>query len=169
MKVKNALKRAAAAAMAVLVLFTVLPGDLFPMSVEAAEALNKTADPSTAMSYDHMLGTDIDGNRYAGRIWVDKSVHTGSSVTYDGFTATNSDAKDDEFLVSYSALGSTTSISTTTTVSTSQPRDIVLVIDTSTSMSQLEGTGANRKTRLSHVVQAANKLVGELSDGNNRI
>ncbi len=169
MKMKNALKRAAAAAMAVLMLFSVLPGDLFPMSVEAAEALNKTADPSTAMSYKHMLGTDIDGNRYAGRIWVDKSVHTGNAVTYDGFTATNTSGKDDEFIVSYSALGSTTSISTTTTVSTTQPRDIVLVIDTSTSMSQMEGSGQNRKTRLRHVVEAADKLVGELSDGKNRI
>lgn len=38
------------------------------------------ADPSTVNSYTEMVGTENDGNRYAGRIWTDKSVYSDMAL-----------------------------------------------------------------------------------------
>jgi len=166
MKMREWLKRVAAGTLALLMLFALLPKDIFPVTAKAVDSASLTADPSTANSYEHMLGTDKDGNRYAGRIWADKSVFASDSVVLDDFTITNNSSnKAQEFIVAYSALGSTTTVSTTTTVSASTPRDIVLVIDTSYSMTGMEGN----KSRMQHVVDAADVLISKLGDGTNRI
>ena len=33
------------------------------------------ADPGTAHTWESMMGAASDGNRYAGRVWVDKSLY----------------------------------------------------------------------------------------------
>jgi len=112
MKMREWLKRVAAGTLALLMLFALLPKDIFPVTAKAVDSASLTADPSTANSYEHMLGTDKDGNRYAGRIWADKSVFASDSVVLDDFTITNNSSnKAQEFIVAYSALGSTTTVS----------------------------------------------------------
>ena len=53
-----------------------------PLSASAATnqiaqsaVVDAVTDPGTADSWETMMGTDADGNRYAGRMWVDKSVY----------------------------------------------------------------------------------------------
>ncbi len=78
-------------------------------------------DLGTADTWETMMGTDADGNRYAGRVWADKSVYTdGQTVMLNNkgtadskFTA--SLEKDEAFQVVFSVLGS--SMTTTTTSS----------------------------------------------------
>ena len=48
-----------------------------PISVMAASTANGgeiVTDPGTADAWEDIMGTTADGNRYAGRVWVDKSV-----------------------------------------------------------------------------------------------
>lgn len=40
-----------------------------------ADIVTTVTDPGTADSWEGMMGTSVDGNRYAGRVWVDKSVY----------------------------------------------------------------------------------------------
>lgn len=128
------------------------------------------ADPSTANNYHQMLGTDADGNRYSGRVWFDKSVFTygdeASLPLHSDFSGLAADTIkiDSNFMVVGSALGSTTSVVTTTSVPASL--DVVIVLDNSGSMENVsDGT-----TRFEKVRDAANKLIGSItSNGNNRL
>ncbi|MBE5816131.1 MAG: VWA domain-containing protein [Clostridiales bacterium] len=125
------------------------------------------ADNGTAMGFETMMGTDADGNRYAGRVWADKSVYK------DGDTAVlnsknNSESsfevslEDDEaFQIVFSVLGST--MSTTDTVTKTGPVDVVLVLDNSGSMTFTSGG----TTRMQKVITAANDLLEDLlAEGN---
>ncbi len=120
-----------------------------------AEGYTVGADASTAQTFESMLGTDKDGNRYAGRVWVDKSVYTDKQVSLDGFTVTH----DEDFLVVYSALGSSGTV--TTTKETGSLLDVVLVLDASASVAA--------DNRLEQVVSAADSLLSGLAGGKNRI
>ena len=59
---------------------------MMPMMARAAEsatasaAVNKVVDPSTVNTYQDLLGAFADGNRYAGRIWTDKSVFSDNAA-----------------------------------------------------------------------------------------
>lgn len=134
-----------------------------PITVIAANSTNTIVDPSTADSYADMLGTNEDGNRYAGRVWVDKSVFN-TDVDLDGIGTVENDS---DFLVAYSALGSTTSVSTTTN-SGSSNLDVVVILDNSASMGRYS-TGTT--TRLETVTSAANELLSSIlnANGNNRV
>ena len=112
------------------------------------------ADSSTAMSYEDMLGTGADGNRYAGRVWTDKSVYNTGSVTLDGVTVSDAD---DNFIVVYSALGSTTSLSANYTKGAV---DVVVVLDNSASMANTVDDGG---TRMASVIASSNELLKELT------
>ena len=46
-----------------------------PLAASAATPDAIVTDPGTAHTWETMMGTDADGNRYAGRVWVDKSVY----------------------------------------------------------------------------------------------
>lgn len=156
---------------AAVLAISLVVGNINMTAFAAEPTYNKVADTSTAMNYENMLGTDADGNRYAGRIWADKSVYTDESVTLDGNTITN----DSDFLIAYSALGSTTSVSRTITTQQQAPLDVVVVLDNSTSMgttSYTEGTGFNRRnvSRLEIVTEAANGLLEDIvKDSKNRM
>ncbi|MBE6712703.1 MAG: DUF11 domain-containing protein [Ruminococcaceae bacterium] len=122
-----------------------------------------TTDPGTADAWEHMMGTASDGNRYAGRVWVDKSVYKdGDVVKFNGkndaassYTVSLED--DEAFQIVFSALGSTMTTKESTT--TTGPMDVVLVLDTSTSMDDEDGNGV---TRLERTIEAANGLLEDL-------
>ena len=121
-------KRALSLFLVLTMLVSMLP--TLSLSLAAASSADRVADPSTAGNYTSMLGTDADGNRYSGRVWTDKSVYTDASVNLDGHTVANNG----DFMVVYSALGSSTSVTTSTTSAANL--DVVFVLDNSTSMAQ---------------------------------
>jgi len=146
-------------------------GYLPAISTNAATPLNDSVvvsavtDPGTAASWEHMMGTDADGNRYAGRVWVDKSVYAdGDTVVLNtrGESGSSFVAELEEgeaFQIVFSALGST--MTSKETISSTGPLDVVLVLDDSTSMDdKIEGN----TTRLEKLIQAANKLLANLTD-----
>ena len=121
-----------------------------------------TADPGTAHTWETMMGTGADGNRYAGRVWVDKSVYTNGQTALLNTSGNPGSSfqvaleNNESFQIIFSALGS--SMSTTTTNSTTGPMDVVLVLDTSTSMDDTN----QGVTRLQRVIEAANLLISDL-------
>ncbi len=138
-----------------------------PMTASAATPVpmsvtNTVTDPGTADTFEYMMGTASDGNRYAGRVWVDKSVYKDGDVAtlnskgQAGSSFAVSLQDDEAFQIIFSALGST--MTTTTTTSTTGPMDVVLILDTSTSMDDL----SNGVTRLQRVIEAANQLIDDL-------
>ena len=120
-------------------------------------------DPNTADDWEHMMGTDTDGNRYAGRVWADRSVYQdGDTVVLNSRGETNSSfqvslEEDEVFQVVFSVLGST--MTTTQTISSTGPMDVVLVLDISPSMTEEVSDGVSR---LQTTIAAANTLIDNL-------
>ena len=117
------------------------------------------ADAGTAHTWETMMGTDHDGNRYAGRVWADKSVYTnGQSALLDtsGTAYPVQLQAGESFQLIFSVLGS--SMTTTTTNTYVGPMDVVLVLDSSTSMANTAGG----VTRLQRTLEAANTLMENL-------
>ena len=109
---------------------------MFVPSPAAQAAGTTVVDPNTTNAWTQY--TRPDGNpstQNVGRIWTDKSVFT-EDYTFDGEASSLGGQQigkgDSDFLVGLSALSSTSNLKTTTT--TSQPLDIVLVLDDSGSM-----------------------------------
>jgi len=149
-----------------LVLCVALLMSYAPLSALAATRVAQAAtvtDPGTAHSWETMMGTDADGNRYAGRVWVDKSIYKdGDTVLLNskneaGSSFTVALEEDEAFQVVFSALGST--MTTTESTTSTGPIDVVLVLDTSTSMDEED---SNDVTRLERTITAANKLIDDL-------
>jgi len=121
------------------------------------------ADPGTAHTWETMMGTDVDGNRYSGRVWADKSVFTdGETALLNTKGTADSSFKvelnaDESFQVVFSVLGST--MTTKETSVSSGPMDVVLVLDTSTSMDDTDEDGV---TRLERTIAASNALLKDL-------
>lgn len=105
-----------------------------------AYAAEVTADKSSVRDWISYL-SDKDGNistENIGRIWTDKTV-SKDNITFDGGNdgkLTVSKEKDSDFLVALSAMSSTSNIMT----KTDKPLDIVLVLDVSGSMRDVETT-----------------------------
>ena len=100
----------------------------------AVEDATSTVDPDTTndwTQYTRPGGQPSTQN--VGRIWTDKSVFDGD-YTFEGdiLAGQKVEKGDSDFLVGLSALSSTSNLKTTTY--TSQPLDIVLVLDDSGSM-----------------------------------
>ena len=131
--------------------------------LEPYSIVGSVTDPGTADSWEQMMGLDTDGNRYAGRVWVDKSVYKdGDIVTLNSrgeagssFQVTLED--DEAFQIVFSALGST--MASKESVISSGPMDVVLILDTSTSMDDVDSQGV---TRLERTIEAANALLENL-------
>lgn len=103
---------------------------------------NTVVDPDTTnvwTNYTRPGGQPSTQN--VGRIWTDKSVfnntYTFESVDSTGLNGKTIEKGDSDFLVSLSALSSTSNLKSTTTTTT--PIDIVLVVDTSGSMDNGQG------------------------------
>lgn len=121
------------------------------------------ADPGSAYTWEKMLGTEADGNRYAGRVWVDKSVYKEEDIAVlntrnEEGSSFKVDLKDGEdFQVIFSALGS--SMTTTEKTTTAGALDVVMVLDNSDSM--------KTNDRMGKLITAANNMLAELlKEGN---
>lgn len=132
-------------------------------SAFAVEA-TKTADADTRESYTESFG-DGSSTRYDGRIWTDKSVSTQSYSSEKGTV----ELDDSDFLVTYSALA------TSTTVVTSTPVDVMFILDFSASMNWAvegkevaQGTDdeARAASRLQVMVDSLNEAFTALKNAN---
>lgn len=149
---------AAIAVAAALIAVTVVS---FANVARAAGVVGTTVvDPDTTnvwTNYTRPGGQPSTQN--VGRIWTDKSVFDGDySFTNDdnaGLSGEKIEKGDSDFLVSLSALSSTSNLKEM--VKTSQPLDIVLVLDTSGSMSG---------SKMTNLKNAANNFINATAENN---
>ena len=84
--------------------------------VAQSAVADMVADTGTAHTWETMMGTAADGNRYAGRVWVDKSLYkNGQTALLNTRGEAGSSFRveleqDEAFQVIFSALGSTMSV-----------------------------------------------------------
>ena len=107
----------------------------------AGDEASKVADASTMTTWQEHA---TKSTQNIGRIWTDKSVSTSDVELghLDGSTTTTVGIGKSDFLVALSALSSASNTSVTTTT----PLDIVLVLDVSGSMSNSMGSYIYRET-----------------------
>ena len=153
------------AAVIAMVLVVAMAIGLIPNNTASVLAADKVSDYGTETKYTESLG-DNASTEYSGRIWTDKSVYS-DSVTFDLFTeegqaqktATVSKDDDSDFLIAFSALGTTQSVSG----QAQAPVDVVFVIDMSGSMRQ---NSMGNKTRMGRTIDALNTAIETLLAGN---
>ena len=122
----------------------------------SATSSDTVADPSTIWDWEGLINNKTAN---VGRIWTDKSVTT-DSMTNNNITVTKADGS--AFLTALTALSSTSNLSSTQTT----PLDIVLVLDTSSSMTQSISTSTGTTTRIEALKEAANSFVDVIADKN---
>lgn len=118
-----------------------------------------SADGNTTTSYQASLG-DKTSTCYAGRVWTDKTVYT-EDATFENENTRPIQKGDSNFLVAYSAMATSQSISGKTQV----PVDVVFVIDNSNSMDVRLGNGSNQ-SRLKATVDAVNASIKKVMESN---
>lgn len=152
-------------------------------------ATNYVADASTADAYKDIFGmpgtagSETISTRYSGRVWADKSVSAGDSVTFSGVDENGSATShslekkyNGDFLVTYSAMATSQEITQLPKI----PVDVVFVLDFSGSMNwgqssqeTVEGTPAEAQaaSRLQAMVDSLNTTIATLVEDNpeNRI
>ena len=123
--------------------------------VPAAQAdVTTVTDPDTTNNWSS-IAVSSTSTQNIGRIWTDKSVFD-DDYTFSGSIGGQTVSKgDSDFLVGLSALSSTSNLKTM--VKTSVPLDIVLVLDTSGSMSG---------QKLTSLKNAANNFIDATADAN---
>ncbi len=138
-----------------LVLAVSLGVGLFMNSGTTTQAAGTTVvDPDTTNVWSDIAASS-NSTQNIGRIWTDKSVFDGN-YTFSGSGQVDSVEKgDSDFLVSLSALSSTSNLKTTTT--TSQPLDIVLVLDDSGSMAY--GIDSDTPNQIVYTAVSADQVV----------
>lgn len=169
-------KRVLSLLLCLALLLSYFPRTLFASAAtaySAAEVVGTVADPGTAYTWETMMGSDSDGNRYSGRLWVDKSVYTNgqTALLNTRGEATSSFhvalEADEAFQIIFSALGS--SMASTSTVSATGPMDVVIILDNSSSMGRYTDSAA-KYSRLEAVTDASNALISQiLSSDQNRL
>ena len=126
------------------------------------DGVQRTADTDTTQEYT--LG-DEDSTQYDGRVWVDKSVSAEDAVSFgDNMSVDNNS----DFLVTYSALATSTSVQGGT------PVDVVFVLDLSASMcwgTQAQTVTNRDDSRIKAMVDALNENISILAEASseNRI
>ncbi len=163
-KNKKRISKIGAAIVAAIMVVALIIG-LAPNDTARVLAAEKVSDYGTETKFTESLG-DNASTEYSGRIWTDKSVYS-DSVTFDLYTepgqaqktATVSKDDDSDFLVAFSALGTTQSVSG----QTQAPVDVVFVIDMSGSMRQ---NSMGDQTRMARTIAALNDAVETLLEGN---
>lgn len=149
------------AAIAVAVALIAVTVVSFANVARAADVAGTTVvDPDTTnvwTNYTRPGGQPSTQN--VGRIWTDKSVfddtYTFTSDNGEGLNGQTIRKGDSDFLVSLSALSSTSNLKEM--VKTSQPLDIVLVLDTSGSMSG---------SKMTNLKNAANSFIDATAENN---
>lgn len=146
-------------------------------SPAVTESSSKVADDATYKNYLEVLD-DENNTLNDGRIWADKTVTTGS-ITFSTDNTTNEnkvapvtvDIGNSDFLVTYSALA------TSTEVEQSTPVDVVFVLDLSASMNwgekseevtETDATKAKEASRLNAMVNALNQAIDTLVKNNEK-
>ena len=163
--IKTYFKKAMSVLLCALIIVTALPITTMAATPKGVTAVT---DNGTAHTFEDIMGTDIDGNRYAGRVWVDKSVYTDGQTAVlntsgdEGSTFTVNLEDGESFQTVFSALGS--SMTTQTTVSSSGPLDVVIIMDVSTSMRYTVGNST--VSRLQKLIESSNKLLEDLTESN---
>ena len=128
----------------------------------------RIADADTLNDYETSLG-DSDSTLLDGRVWSDKSVST-TDVVFDGDAGGITVTNDSDFLVTYSALATSTQIISETTA----PVDVVFVLDFSASMAwgQYEnGRGTvttQAESRVQAMVDGINEAISALAEANDQ-
>lgn len=159
-KGKRDMRKIGAAIVAAMMVVALVIG-LIPNETAEVLAADKVSDYGTETKYTESLG-DNASTEYSGRIWTDKSVYS-ESVTFDLYTpegeatqrtATVSKDADSDFLVAFSALGTTQAVSG----QTQAPVDVVFVIDTSGSM-QDDMSNTDTTDRIVNAVTALNDSI----------
>jgi len=159
-KGKRDMRKIGAAIVAAMMVVALVIG-LIPNETAKVLAADKVSDYGTETKYTESLG-DNASTEYSGRIWTDKSVYS-ESVTFDLYTpegeatqrtATVSKDADSDFLVAFSALGTTQAVSG----QTQAPVDVVFVIDTSGSM-QDDMSNTDTTDRIVNAVTALNDSI----------
>lgn len=161
------------AAIAVAVALIAVTVVSFASVARAAGVVGTTVvDPDTTnvwTNYTRPGGQPSTQN--VGRIWTDKSVfddtYTFTSDDNAGLSGETIEKGDSDFLVSLSALSSTSNLKEM--VQTGKPLDIVLVFDMSGSMDENFGQGSNRQTRISALKTAANSFINATAAANDDI
>ena len=133
-------KRLISGIVAAALALTAAPIPAFAQNEETSSGITVTADGDSRYAFQDpaVLGSE-DSTRYDGRIWTDKTVSTEDYVIYGpaagnvGLTIKIDD--DAEFLVSYSAFATSTSIISQESV----PVDLVLVLDMSPQINSAQG------------------------------
>lgn len=149
------------AAIAVAVALIAVTVVSFANVARAADVAGATVvDPDTTnvwTNYTRPGGSPSTQN--VGRIWTDKSVfddtYTFTNDNDTGLSGEKIEKGDSDFLVSLSALSSTSNLKEM--VKTSQPLDIVLVLDTSGSMSG---------SKMTNLKNAANNFIDATAENN---
>lgn len=129
-------------AIAVVVAMIAAVTVIFIPSPAAKAADNTVVDPDTTNAWTNYTRPDGQpSTQNVGRIWTDKSVfdedYTFSNDNDEGLSGDTISKGGSDFLVSLSALSSTSNLKSTTTSTT--PLDVVLVLDVSGSMDDSMG------------------------------
>ena len=125
-------KRMLAGLMAACILWTTLPASAFQEDGPAEPAASAVADGDTRYGYKNVLGEDATSTQNAGRMWVDHTVSTEESLTFDGVVSEQITREaGEDFLVTYSALSSTSEVSI---LPDTTPSDTIFVLDFSMTM-----------------------------------
>ena len=149
------------AAIAVAVALIAVTVVSFANVARAADVAGTTVvDPDTTNVWtDYTRPGGQPSTQNVGRIWTDKSVfddtYTFTNDNSEGLDGQTIGKGDSDFLVSLSALSSTSNLKEM--VKTSQPLDIVLVLDTSGSMSG---------SKMTNLKNAANNFIDATAENN---
>ncbi len=137
-----------------------------PVTVaNAAEDSTSVADPKTLSQWESWFPADSD--RYAGGIFLDKSVYTATEAKTDSYfedirsslSFGNDSFGNENFMVALSAVGSNSEV----LGYSHTPTDTILVLDASTSM----GTGDASSSSVDDMVNGANEAIKRLLALNN--
>ena len=161
---------AAIAVAAALIAVTVVS---FANVARAADVAGATVvDPDTTNVWtNYTRPGDSPSTQNVGRIWTDKSVfddtYTFTNDNDTGLSGKKIEKGDSDFLVSLSALSSTSNLKEM--VQTGKPLDIVLVFDMSGSMDKSFGQGPNQQSRINALKTAANSFINATAAANDDI
>ena len=131
-------------------------------------AVVKDVDADTTNGYTASLGSG-DSTRYSGRVWTDKTVYTDQATFSSDDGKSYTVENDSDFLVAYSALATSSTVTSTT------PTDTVFILDFSTSMTwgyDRSGVSvAQQDSRIQAMITALNSTIDTLVKANpeNRI
>jgi len=163
---KSLLKSVVATLLALVMIFGVVETGMFS-TVKAITAVagtvNAIVDLDTSAKHTESLG-DNASTEYSGRLWTDKSVYSNdvTFVTFGGGNSTINKNDDEDFLIAYSALGTSKAVSG----ETHAPVDVVLIIDISGSMSNSDSRMDNGLSRIANTVTAVNTSIDKLMSMN---